>query len=597
MRLPRTEQVGAGPSRRLAIVLFFAFVLLGIVPHYLTVLPQWWADNDLINNLGTGFKVDPNEPVLERVREHAQATCVPSDEYCLQYKNVLVSNTLFTYPLPALFGRTVSLTADFLGEVARVGTVAAWVGLAVAIAIALTFAVAVGEFGLLAVASMVGLAAAARYVLRGQPWAPNPIQTLTLWELVTVAATGCAAAAAAYRMRARWARPVIAWMERDRFPLWVCGATIVALGVGRALTRAPLPLPVAVMALIPFGIVAAAAFRSAGVRARDALLVGFLFVVMAQPEAFELAVLPIPRGQLLTVALVMLPFVLARPNHRGVWLLLMLPVFHVAVAEMIGLALFLTELVACAAQRRLTQLLAASFVLTAASAAVTLTWSGFLDPHASTLLATVAAVLHQPFSPSLILCPIAFGIGVLLLTRGAGRWPATGRVAILVAAAEALKDVSWSLTSAGHGLLEPGLSAVQIAATKLAPQVFSFGIVAIVWEVVWSPLGRQAAADTAKRLRLTLAAVAGLIFAFCATDYTLSPHFIALALRGEFVRDPDMNLLSSADDVYYVRAGRPGDPVAFLSLLKYKVRRHAGLLDPAAAEVVVLPPAKRLPPP
>ncbi len=566
------------------------------------------TDNDPYFALGTGYKVAANDDFLDRLERIAIGNC-PSDDskWCPHYQGLIRTDLFFNYPIFAAFGRGIDAaggaafaTPPFVATAARAALAAMTTGFVLAIILFLA-AAAVLAPAMRATLGVIVLAAGP-VMMVGEAFAfrqPEIVTSLT-WSRLAIYA-----AALVVLVGLSFVAPMRRSIERlGRYAaglgparLVLAGIVLVVAAIAARLAGGGIPLPtVAGIAGFAALFVVAATLGETGRLAGTS--VGFVLFLVIAPSYFLWPVMP--HAARCNIYLAMAPLLAAlalRPNGRVVWLLPALAIFHLSVAGLIATALFGVELVACLIRRRATLLLAVSFVLALAVRLYSaIEFRGFgAGTDVATVLRTVLAS-DRLLPAAIYSCGLAAAALTLLVHRDK-RWHAAGRILLLVAVVAAVSQVTPILDLAGFTFFDPGMAALILAPSYLAPAVTLGSILVLVAGVAAAPSAgtdhrsRRSAAGVLAVTAVALLAVVrvegrGVAPSQWVTQLTSAAREIA-NFSPDLPEDPPLLRLAGNDDRYMLRSGfNPmNDVLTYLSLLKYKVRSGAGLFNEGGATI------------
>jgi hypothetical protein len=315
---------------------------------------------------------------------------------------------------------------------------------------------------------------------------------------------------------------------------------------------------------------------------------GVLFLIIG-PSYFLWPVVPVAARCNIYLAMApLLAYLAFRPNGRMVWLLPFLALLHVSVAGLIATALFGVELVACIIRRKPTVLLAVSgglalFVRLFSS----LLFRGFGAGNDVTTVLHALLASDRRLPAALYSGALALAAIVLLLRRDT-RWDPAGRIILLLAVVAAASQVTPILDLAGYTFFDPGMATLILAPSYLAPAATLGSVLVLLASMAPAEPMQDAVGTRATILAVTAVALLAVVR---VEGHGVSPHqWTTLATRaiGEIVTgradlpdDPPFRGIAADDDRYAVRSqvNPMNDSIIYLSLLKYKVRRAAGLFD------------------
>jgi len=373
--------------------------------------------------------------------------------------------------------------------------------------------------------------------------------------------------------------------------------TLVALAVAARLAFGGQPA-IVLLGLAGFVMLLAGAIALAGIGRLAGIAMGVSLFLMIGPSYFLWPLMPYsPRCNIFLVMAPFLAYLAFRPSGRLVALLPLLAVFHVAVVGLIAAALFGVELVCFLVTRRVTALLVVAGIVTLAVRLYTgLVFHGFgAGNDLASVLETVLA--SDRALPGALYGVASMAAAIVLLARGGPDWGAASRMLMLVAVIATASQITPILDLAGFTFFDPGMASVILAPSYLAPAiVLGATLVFLATVTGTAPQAGAAPGRVAQIGILAVGAVALLAVVrvdgrgIAAKDWQAgAAHALGELAAGQpdLPADPLFARLAAADDHYYLRTGlNPmNDPLIYLSLLKYKVRRAAGQFDPTRAVI------------
>lgn len=346
----------------------FFLVLTAVLQIWalLLVFDAWHYNNDPLNDIASGLRIDHDHEGIVAFQEKAIANCEEnyrhprrSAIYCVHYQNVLRANLYFNYPLTAVFSGLLTTEAaaqDLLSSAARALTWSTFTGIVIAAAVAVSLLWNAPVPARLTYAALFGFCLfAARFFRSNRETADLP----TLYDPPSLFAAGAFLAMVVlvvlsvllfYRGRDRFA----GFFEAASPSSWwiiislVLGAFLLlrVFGIGGAEAQ------IAALMVGTLVLISVSANRNI-----EPLVLATVLLVLFFGVSWGFAITPQhPRMRTDLLILAVLAICAARPDSRLVYVLPLTAAFHVSAAALFALTIVVIEIIIAVFNRRISRL-------------------------------------------------------------------------------------------------------------------------------------------------------------------------------------------------------------------------------------------------